>query len=504
MMKTVGKTVRTLRSVSPVHLQYLKNMGVTATMTISLLKGTDLWGLIACHHGAPKFVPYDVRAACVMFSTVMSAQLVLKEQALLEQQRAELRRIHAALLREIASEDDVLASLTAHADRLMELVRAEGLAILLSRKLRLLGRTPEKPQVAEILVFLNKHGTDFFHSHDLSVQLPTATAYKDTASGLLALSFGRGNYLLFFRPEVVHTLRWAGDPHKPATTNDGSTRLLPRQSFAAWLQTVHQQSLPWSEAELEIAREFHSALTVFILRRSEELERLNRELLAKNQEMEQFVYTVSHDLKSPLVTCMGYIGMMEEDLSDGNLDEVRDSARRIRGAAEKMSHLIDDLLELSRVGRHGHKPCLLESRALVEELIAERAERFEQKHVRVEIQPGLPAVHADETGLTRTLENLLENALKYGCDGPDPVITIGGDSTDEEVRLFVRDSGPGIAEEYHQKIFRLFQRLDPTKEGTGVGLASVAKIMSMHKGRAWVESTPGQGATFWLAFPHDS
>lgn len=494
-----------LRSVAPVHLQYLKNMGVAATLTISLLRGAELWGLIACHHRTPKFVPYNVRAACVMLSTVMSAQLVLKEQSVLEQQRTQLRHIHAELLHRIASEDDVLASLTAHADRLIELVRAEGLAILLNRRLRLLGRTPERSQVAEILVFLNKQGAEFFHCHNLPEQLPSAALYRSTASGLLALNFGRGNYLLFFRPEVVHTLHWAGNPNEPTLpSGEGGMQLQPRRSFAAWLQTIRLRALPWSETELEIAREFHSALTVFILRRSEELERLNRELLAKNQEMEQFVYTVSHDLKSPLVTCMGYIGMMEEDLSTGNLDEVRDSARRIRGAAERMSHLIDDLLELSRVGRHGHHPRLLDTRVLAAELVAEWAERFALQRVQVRIQSDLPAVYADETSLNRLLENLLENALKYGCVGPEPVIHIGGEATEEEVRLFVRDNGPGIAEEYHQKIFRLFQRLDASKKGTGVGLASVAKIMSMHKGRAWVESSMGQGATFWLAFPQDS
>ncbi|QDV38195.1 Phytochrome-like protein cph1 [Tautonia plasticadhaerens] len=227
-----------------------------------------------------------------------------------------------------------------------------------------------------------------------------------------------------------------------------------------------------------------------------------RDLRRRSDELEQFVYTVSHDLKSPLVTCTGYVGLLEEDLQAGDSEAAVDSARRVRNAVTRMSRLIDDLLELSRIGRAEGPPKRLDLPRLAAELAEMMGPRFEELRARLEVAPGLPeAVFADERDLSRALENLLENALKYACDGPGSVVTLGGRSEDGQTLLYVRDSGPGISPDYHQKIFGLFQRLDVSKPGTGVGLASVAKVASVLGGRAWVDSEPGRGATFWLSLP---
>ena len=230
-----------------------------------------------------------------------------------------------------------------------------------------------------------------------------------------------------------------------------------------------------------------------------------RDLRRRSEELEQFVYTVSHDLKSPLVTCTGYVGLLEEDLQAGDSEAAVDSARRVRNAVTRMSRLIDDLLELSRIGRHEGPPKRLDLPRLVAELVEVMRPRFEERQARLEVAPGLPeAAYADERDLSRALENLLENALKYACDEPGSVVTLGARSEDDHTQLFVRDSGPGISPDYHQKIFGLFQRLDVAKPGTGVGLASVAKVASVLGGRAWVDSEPGRGATFWLSLPETS
>jgi PAS domain S-box-containing protein len=227
-----------------------------------------------------------------------------------------------------------------------------------------------------------------------------------------------------------------------------------------------------------------------------------RDLRRRSDELEQFVYTVSHDLKSPLVTCTGYVGLLEEDLNAGDAKAAIDSARRIRNAVTRMSRLIDDLLELSRIGRFEGPARRLDLRRLVAELTQVMRPRFEEREARLHVLPELPeAVYADERDLSRALENLLENALKYACDPPGSVVTLGARSEGGQTLLFVRDSGPGIDPDYHQKIFGLFQRLDVAKPGTGVGLASVAKVASVLGGRAWVESEPGRGATFWLSLP---
>jgi two-component system, LuxR family, sensor kinase FixL len=236
-------------------------------------------------------------------------------------------------------------------------------------------------------------------------------------------------------------------------------------------------------------------------RAEDAIKRVNEDLRQKNQEMEQFVYTVSHDLKSPIVTTMGFLGMLREDLETDDKEQMLDSIQRIERAAKRMSQLIDDLLQLSRIGRLFTEPEPVDVAALLHEMIDDLADRIDRAGAVVRVQPGMPVVMVDRKRFADVLENLITNALKYGCSMPEPVIEIGGCVEDGEVRFFVRDYGIGIAEEYHNQIFGLFQRLSNDQQGTGVGLAIVARVVEVHGGRVWVESIPGAGATFWIGLP---
>jgi signal transduction histidine kinase len=226
------------------------------------------------------------------------------------------------------------------------------------------------------------------------------------------------------------------------------------------------------------------------------------ELAEKNVELEQIIYTVSHDLRSPLVTISGFAGLIDGHLESRDFESVRESVQRIQNATGRMATLIEDLLEISRIGRRTLHPEPVEVLSLLSDLAKELAPRFEQIGAALELQRDLPDVVADRSALSQVFENLLTNALKYGHNEDGTArVSVGGHQERGEVRFFVRDTGPGIERQYQQSIFALFQRLDTTKEGTGLGLAIVAKIMAQHGGRVWVDSEPGQGATFWIAFP---
>jgi PAS domain S-box-containing protein len=226
-------------------------------------------------------------------------------------------------------------------------------------------------------------------------------------------------------------------------------------------------------------------------------------LKQKNLEMEQFIYTVSHDLKSPIVTSLSFIQFVRDDLPKPVPEEIDDSLTRLEKANRRMAQLIDDLLRLSRVGRLELKPEDVDVTALVTDLWRDARERFKDARVEVEVEVAaeMPHIRADRARLTQVFENLLNNALKYGTTGPSPRIEVGAVTGGGEVRYFVRDNGRGVAPDFHRRIFALFERLEANKDGTGVGLAIVTRVAELHGGRAWVESTPGQGATFWIAFP---
>ncbi len=228
------------------------------------------------------------------------------------------------------------------------------------------------------------------------------------------------------------------------------------------------------------------------------------ELTKRHTEMEQFIYTVSHDLKSPLVTMQGFASHLRADLVQKRFDRMEDFVQRINQAADRMKMLIDELLELSRIGRF----VAPFERIAVSDLVREIADRYRDeiaaKGMTVVIAPDMPTIAADKNRMNQVFENLMVNALKYAGNSAQPRVEIGARQDVGEARFFVRDNGPGIAAEYHEKIFRLFQRLDSRSEGTGVGLAIVKRVIEFHGGRVWVESSPGQGATFWLSLPDRS
>lgn len=229
---------------------------------------------------------------------------------------------------------------------------------------------------------------------------------------------------------------------------------------------------------------------------------LIQELEGQNAELERFTYTVSHDLKSPLITIGGFLGYLEQDALAGNQARMKSDILHIRGAANKMGRLLDELLELSRIGRLMNAPQQVSLADIVQEALALVHGRLQSAAIIVKVAPNLPIIYGDRVRLVEVLQNLLDNAAKFMGDQPQPCITIGLRPQEGETVFFVQDNGIGIAPQYHEKIFGLFDKLDPRMDGTGIGLALVKRIIEVHDGRIWVESAGlGQGSTFCFTLP---
>jgi len=227
-----------------------------------------------------------------------------------------------------------------------------------------------------------------------------------------------------------------------------------------------------------------------------------QELEAKNAELERFTYTVSHDLKSPLITIGGFVGLLEEDARSGNTVKFQKDLNHIREAKDKMQRLLNELLELSRIGRVTNLPSRTPFADIVHEAVALAKGRIMVNNVRVEIQESLPMVYGDRAQLVEVMQNLIDNAAKFSGDQPDPCIEIGVCKENNENIFFVKDNGIGIDPKFHQRVFDLFNKLDPLSDGTGVGLALVKRIIEVHDGHIWVESEgKGKGSTFCFTLP---
>jgi len=233
-----------------------------------------------------------------------------------------------------------------------------------------------------------------------------------------------------------------------------------------------------------------------------ERENLIAELTSKNAELERFVYTVSHDLKSPLVTISGFLGYLEQDAATGNMERLNNDTHRIQEAVYKMQELLDELLKISRVGRMINDPEMIPFDELVKEALDIVHGRLVENSVVVHSQPTLAVVYGDRVRLVEVIQNLVDNAAKYMDGQIDPQIEIGQRGEEEGMPIFfVKDNGPGVPQEYHEYIFGLFNKLDAKSEGTGVGLALVKRIIEFHGGRIWVESETGAGSTFLFTLP---
>ena len=233
-----------------------------------------------------------------------------------------------------------------------------------------------------------------------------------------------------------------------------------------------------------------------------ERQKLIGELESKNGELERFTYTVSHDLKSPLVTINGFLGYLEQDAASGNADRMKSDIQRIYEAVKKMQNLLNELLELSRIGRVVNPPEQVSFNDLIREAITLVMGRLEARQVDVIVQPNLPVVNVDRPRIVEVLQNLLDNAAKYMGNQSQPQIEIGHYGEQDGQPVFhIRDNGIGIAPEFHERVFGLFNKLDPRSDGTGVGLALVKRIIEIHGGKVWVESKLGRGSTFFFTLP---
>lgn len=233
-----------------------------------------------------------------------------------------------------------------------------------------------------------------------------------------------------------------------------------------------------------------------------EREGLISELTAKNAELERFTYTVSHDLKSPLVTIKGFLGYLEQDVASANAERTKNDVKRIANAVDKMTELLDDLLDLSRIGRFINPPELIPFEYLAKQAIEVTQGYVQERKASITLQQGLPPVYGDKPRLIEVLQNLIENSIKYTDEKTTPVIEIGTQGVEDGKPIFfVNDNGIGIAPEYHEKIFKLFNKLDAFSDGTGVGLALVKRIIEVHGGKVWVESEVGKGSTFYFTLP---
>jgi two-component system, chemotaxis family, sensor kinase Cph1 len=366
------------------------------------------------------------------------------------------------------------------------------------------GRVPPEPAIEGLVEWLRETGKEgLFHTRALAGLYPPAEAFQEAASGLLAVSLPKPtpDYVLWFRPEVLQTVNWGGDPTKPVERQGEELRPHPRRSFELWKEVVRASSLPWTPAEVEAAAD---------LRRYAIEVDLGHQVLREQtavQARDDLVAVVSHDLKNPLGVIHLQVGLILRALPldrDGPWRRLHTALERIQHATDRMNTLIRDLLDLAKIeaGRFTIEPVPEELESLFEECLELFHPLARQKRISISQQVSQPKVRvrADRERFFQVFSNLMGNAIKFTPEGGSIQLTaepVGG-----SVRFSVKDTGPGIPAEQLPHLFnRYWQARKRAREGTGLGLYIAKGIIEAHGGELWVESQVGSGSTFFFTLP---
>ncbi len=519
----LNMTYCALRGASVMYTEYLTNMGVVAALTMPIMIDGELWGLIACHHLTPRHFPYQLRAACELLAQVTSLQLKSAEQREQLLYRLRLEGIHQQLVAKAAMENDLLA-LSDSQPSLLDAMDATGAALYHLGRWWCAGQTPTEPQLEALAEWLNQRpefeleSRPVFATHSLSNEYPGGAELAAVASGVLAVRVSRlrRSLVVWFRPETIQTVNWAGNPKdKPLQSGSPGVRLNPRRSFDLFVESVRQRALPWSLLEIDSAIRLRLLVMELVISRSEQLTALNVDLTNSNEELDAFAYVASHDLKEPLRGIQRYA----HQLLDGaqNLDvKNRQRVENLMQLTVRMDSLLDSLLHFARVGRTSLEFEAIDFNDLLAEALEMIGIRQNDNTCTIVLPRPLPTIDCDAVRVREIFSNLVSNAIKYNhhacprielgyfaVDDLDRPINAFG-RADGQIIFYVRDDGIGIEQRHFEQIFRMFKRLHGREGfggGVGAGLTVVKKVVHRHGGTIWLDSTIGVGSTFYFTLP---
>ena len=402
-----------LRDVSPVHRHYLRNMGIDASMSISIIRGGKLWGLIACHHYSPRLLPRHLRAVCELFGSMFSLQLEARETGEQFGARLASRMVLQNLMLNLASADDYAIGLTQQSPNLLDYIhggstaadgsRQGGVAVCVKGRLTSLGTTPNPGQIADLVKWLDSHMTQtlgVYSTDRLKEDWLPAASFTDVAAGLLVISVSPepSNFIMWFRPELIGTVNWAGEPKKrPQSAGDGDgDQLSPRKSFEVWKETVRGRSFPWTPADLDAAFDLRVSLLHVVLRRINEATQ-ERKRAAERDAL--LMLELDHRVKNTIANIQALV-LRTSRSAESLTGFVKGLDGRIRSMAKSHSLLSQSRWEGVSIDR----------------LLREELDAYTHEHTKVELS-GLDVMLTPKSALSLSLaiHELATNAAKFGA-----------------------------------------------------------------------------------------
>ncbi len=487
-----------LRSVSPMHTQYLSNMGIASTFSTSLMHQGSLWGLIACHNTSPGIVPFDNWGLLHEIGTALMIRHAQQQYYEIASMSHRLRVIEGNFSSALQHEGRVENIIEVLAPSLQEFMKADGFAFLYGSQIHVSGKTPPLEFIRELIDWADNTPQNLsqFHSATLHEEWPAAARHEDTACGVLvqSTSLHRVCQLVWFRGPITQKVHWAGKPDSKIPSLQTETPVLtPRASFDRWVEENVSRSSAWRESELlmakEILRDFMDIITSQML--------LNQE----NQFLRHFAASAAHDLTTPLRGINAALDIMDEE--DFDEDVVKQTHAIARKSARRLSDLTSGLMELSMTTEQAHEFHSTNLATTVSDALELLALPIEETGAAITVSE-MPVIQANEMLLLRLFLNLISNAIKYSHPTRPPVIHINAHTTQNGTTVIsVTDNGRGIDAKYAGRIFLPLERLqsNASVEGSGLGLAICQRVVEVHSGSINLDTNYQDGSRFIVSIP---
>lgn len=522
-----------IRSVSPIHRQYLANMGVVASMSMSIVIRGRLWGLVACHHANPRYLPYNLREAFALLAQMVSSQLEARASAENFEVQKHSAKVHEELLNRMSEEPELAAGLVRFRPNLLDLIPAGGVGLWIDGQFTNIGATPRRPQIEAMVDWLNATVQDgVFQTECLPLLYPAAESFADVASGLLALSVSKSprDYVLWFRPELIQTVNWAGKPQKYVHGGPELQILTPRNSFALWQERVRLHASPWLGAEIDAAHRLRLALLEVVLRRIDQIarerelariqqQRLTMELNERLAQSERLAQALRRETELRAATESDLTQVLRRTVADQEIERQR-IARELHDTlgqsltmlqlglqaigrevpdSEKLQQRLDGMKELATsLGRDVNRlateirPTAIDDLGIqkaIESLLEDWSENASLNYYLHLSPPELRLPKAVETALYRVLQEILTNVVRHAEASKVGVVL---NVADGKVSMIVEDDGRGFPPNQEELAGSPAMRL---------GLLGIRERLALVGGSLEIESSPKCGATIFVRIP---
>jgi len=503
----IDLTYTSIRALSPVHIEYVKNSGSKASFSISIVIDNELWGLITCQNSTAKNIPYQIRLQCELLSRLARITYVnFKSTEQIEFQN-KFSETAIKLKENLLVEENLKDSISKNLKPIFKLTEADGMAFIYKDTVIKDGETPPDDEIIRIKNWAKKNNIkNFYHSNSFKKTFGEELILSSSSTGVMFsfLDQFNKNFIIWFKKEENLKLNWAGEPQKylkEKLDDKGNpiSYFSPRSSFKFWQEEVVDRSFIWKENEIYVAKEVIKLVIETLHVQSFKIHSLYEQLKEINEELDAFSYTVSHDLRTPLTVMKLNCQMLERKLNENpeNSSQVKSVIKEI----DKITEMMEEILALSKAKKSEIKLIEINSGEVINKIVNDLKVYYNAETTVINIG-SINNVFAEKTMAYEVFLNIIGNAIKYSSKETTPVVTISSTDDKNYICYKITDNGIGIKQEDHDKMFKLFSRMSNTADikGNGVGLTIAQTMMRRMDGEISFESKEGVGTTFSLKF----